>query len=62
MTGFVLQLAVLATGEVIQWSGDAGEVLDEMTEVSHSSHKLPDSGNGSGRSHIGNLLDTFLAW
>ena len=58
----VLQLAVLITGEIVQWSGDTGEVLDEMTEVPYSSNELPDSSHGGGRPHVGDLLDAFLAW
>ena len=44
----VLQLAVLTTGKIVQWSGNMGEVLDETKEVPYSPNKLPDSSNGGG--------------
>ena len=58
----VLQFAILTASQVIQWSGDMGEVLDEMTAVTHSPNELPDSSHTGGRPHVGNLLDAFLAW
>ena len=57
----VLQFAVLTTGEIVQWPGNAGEVLDEMLEISYGTYEFPNASDSGGGSHVGDLLDTFLA-